>query len=85
MSDTIAKRFVAAGAILFVIGLLAGFVIPSFVNPRMGLASHLEGVMNGTFLIALGAAWSHVKLTAKLAVTVYWLILYGTFANWVFV
>ena len=35
------------GILLFLIGLLTGFVIPKLANPRMGLASHLEGVLNG--------------------------------------
>jgi hydroxylaminobenzene mutase len=85
MKTAAAKRFIAAGAILFLLGLVTGFVIPDFTNPRMGLASHLEGVMNGTFLIALGAAWSYVELTPRLEMVTYWLILYGTFANWLFV
>jgi hypothetical protein len=29
-------------------------------HPRMALAAHLEGLMNGTFLIALGAVWQFV-------------------------
>jgi hydroxylaminobenzene mutase len=41
------------GLTLFVIGLLTGFAIPALKNPRMGLTSHLEGVLNGMFL-ALG-------------------------------
>ena len=51
----------------------------------MGLASHLEGVMNGTFLIALGAAWSYIALSKLLEKIAYWLIIYGTFANWFFI
>jgi hydroxylaminobenzene mutase len=50
----------------------------------MGLASHLEAVMNGTFLIAIGTAWSHVKLTATWDKLTFWLISYGTYANWLF-
>lgn len=80
-----ARFFIAAGAILFLLGLLTGFVIPSFQNPRMGLASHLEGVMNGSFLIALGAAWSHVTLGRRLELTALGLLIYGTYANWLFV
>ena len=76
---------IAAGAILFLLGLLTGFIIPGFENPRMGLASHLEGVMNGTFLIALGAAWSYILLSALLEKIALWLILYGTYANWFFI
>ena len=80
-----ASRLVAAGAVLFLLGLLTGFVIPEFTNPRMGLASHLEGVMNGTFLIALGAAWWRVHLSGRLEAVSFWLLIYGSFANWVFV
>lgn len=80
-----AKRYVAAGAVLFLLGLLTGFVIPAFTNPRMGLASHLEAVMNGTFLVALGAAWGWVNLSPRLERLAFWLVLYGSFANWFFV
>jgi len=48
----------------------------------MGLAAHLEGVMNGTFLVALGAAWTEVRLSSRLKAAAYWSALYGTYANW---
>lgn len=85
MTNTTTRRLVASGAILFLLGLLTGLGIPMFANPRMGLASHLEGVMNGTFLIALGAAWPHVRLNGKLELATLVLLLYGSFANWAFV
>ena len=50
------RRLIWHGMFLFLLGLLTGFVEQQFNNPRMGLAAHLEGVMNETFLIALGAA-----------------------------
>lgn len=67
---------------LFLLGLLTGFVEQKFINPRMGLAAHLEGVMNGIFLVALGAAWTEVRLTLRLRVAAYWGALYATYANW---
>jgi len=67
---------------LFLLGLFTGFVETKFSNPRMGLAAHLEGVMNGTFLLALGAAWTEVSLSAALKAAAYWGALYGTYANW---
>lgn len=87
MSDSsiLPRRLVAAGIVLFLLGLLTGFVIPAFLNPRMGLASHLEGVMNGTFLIALGVAWHYARLTPGQATLASWLLLYGSYANWLFV
>ena len=50
----------------------------------MGLAAHLEGVMNGIFLVALGAIWAEVRLSARLEAAAYWSALYGTCANWAF-
>jgi hydroxylaminobenzene mutase len=67
---------------LFLLGLLTGFVEPRFANVRMGLAAHLEGVMNGIFLLAMGAAWNQVVLAPKVKVTAYWGVLYGTYMNW---
>jgi hydroxylaminobenzene mutase len=66
---------------LFLMGLLVGLVELQFRNPRMGLAAHLEGLMNGTFLIALGAAWNHVQLSPRLETTAFWAVLYGAYAN----
>jgi hydroxylaminobenzene mutase len=67
---------------LFLLGLLTGLVETQFANPRMGLAAHLEGVMNGIFLVALGAVWLEVRLSPALSRTAYWGALYGTYANW---
>jgi hydroxylaminobenzene mutase len=82
MEDT-KRRLVWHGMFLFLLGLVAGLVEQKFNNPRMGLAAHLEGVMNGTFLVALGAAWTEVRLSARLKAAAYWSALYGTYANWV--
>jgi hypothetical protein len=48
------RRLIWHGMFLFLLGLLIGFVEGQVSNPRMALAAHLEGLMNGTFLIALG-------------------------------
>jgi hydroxylaminobenzene mutase len=70
------------GMCLFLIGLLTGFAEQHFANIRMGLAAHLEGVMNGTFLVALGAAWNEVRLAPPIQAAAYWTALYGTYVNW---
>ena len=80
--DTQNRRLLWHGMALFLFGLLTGFVEPRFANMRMGLAAHLEGVMNGTFLLALGAGWAHVRLSPRLKTTTFWLALFGTYANW---
>jgi len=70
------------GMFLFLIGLVTGFAEQHFANVRMGLAAHLEGVMNGTFLVALGAIWTEVRLPPATKTIAYWTALYGTYANW---
>ena len=72
------------GMFLFLIGLLTGFAEQHFANVRMGLAAHLEGVLNGIFLLALGANWTEVRLAPTGKVIAYWAALYGTYVNWLF-
>src|ERR1700693_2080041 len=75
------RRLLWHGMFLFLIGLMTGFAEQHFANIRMGLAAHLEGVMNGTFLVALGAVWTEVRLTPRLKAAAYWAALYGAYAN----
>jgi len=76
------RRLMGHGIFLFLLGLLTGFAEAHVANVRMGLAAHLEGVMNGTFLIAVGAIWHHVHLAPTAKTVTYWLTLYGTYVNW---
>ena len=77
------RRLMWHGMFLFLLGLLTGFVEQRFTNVRMGLAAHLEGVINGIFLVALGAIWAEVRLPPAAKATAYWTALYGTYVNWV--
>lgn len=70
------------GILLFLLGLLTGAVTRKLANPRMGLTSHLEGVMNGMFLVLLGLLWSRLNLSDTWLVITFWLAVYGTFSNW---
>src|ERR1700722_3802848 len=81
MDDT-RRRLLWHGMVLFLLGLATGFIEQKFANPRMGLAAHLEGVMNGTFLLALGCAWGEVRLPAGLKAAAFWTALFGTYVNW---
>ena len=69
------------GVLLFSLGLVVGLFIPLIANPRMALSSHLEGIMNGIFLIILGLIWSKVELSHRWLSVTYWLSLYGTYAT----
>jgi len=79
----LSHKLVRYGIILFLLGLLTGFVIPMMRNPRMGLASHLEALMNGMFLILLGLIWHKLRLSVGALKWGYALALFGTYTNWV--
>ena len=79
----LSHKLVRYGMILFLLGLLNGFVIPLMRNPRMGLASHLEAVMNGMFLILLGLIWQKLRMPVGALKWGYALALFGTYTNWV--
>lgn len=80
-SQVQAGRLLFFGLLLFLFGLLIGLLIPMMANPRMGLSAHLEGAMNGMFLLILGLIWNKLLITQKWLTITYWLTLYGSFAN----
>ena len=71
------------GVLLFLFGLIIGLFVPMMKNPRMGLSAHLEGLMNGMFLVLLGLIWNKLLLNNKWLATAFWLAFYGSFANFV--
>ncbi len=79
------RRLMWHGMFLFLLGLFTGFAESHFTNVRMGLAAHLEGVMNGIFLLAVGAVWNEVRLGSAPKSAAFWLALYGCYMNWFFV
>jgi len=76
------KRLLWHGIALFLIGLLTGLAQQHFANVRMALAAHLEGVMNGTFLLAVGAIWGEVRLSPRASSMAFWALIAGTYGNW---
>jgi hydroxylaminobenzene mutase len=78
-----ARRLKFHGALLFLIGLLTGFAVPAMTNPRMGVSAHLEGVLNGLFLVGLGMLWKELRLGPGARRATFMLALYGTWANWI--
>lgn len=82
MKTQTARNLKMLGMILFLLGLINGFFIGVLKNPRMGLSAHLEGVMNGTFLVVAGLVWNELRLKAGWFKTLYWTLILGTFVNW---
>ncbi len=73
---------IVLGLVLFLLGLLTGLAVPMLKNPRMGVASHLQGMTNGPFLIVIGLTWPHVHLAHGWEIVTVVLLVYGTYANW---
>ncbi len=79
---TTSRRLMWHGVFLFLLGLLTGIIVPALTNPRMGVSAHLEGVMNGVFLVVLSLVWKEARFTPKTAKATFAIALYGTYANW---
>lgn len=82
MNAQISRKLKFLGMFLFLLGLITGFLMMNIKNPKMGLAAHMEAVMNGTFLIAVGLIWNELKLSNPLKNAAYATLIYGTFVNW---
>ncbi len=75
------NKLIFLGVLLFFIGLIIGMIVPVFANPRLGVSSHIEGVLNGIFLIVLGLIWHKVDISLKWLKISFYLAIYGTFVN----
>jgi (hydroxyamino)benzene mutase len=75
-------RLLQSGVLLFLLALLAGLVVPRFAVPRLGLSTHLLGIMQGTFLMVLGLLWPRLRVTRPMRRAGVFLAVYGCFAAW---
>jgi hydroxylaminobenzene mutase len=82
MNEGIKKMLLRYGIFLFLLGLITGLCIPALKNPRMGVSAHLEGVMNGMFLIILGLLWVEMKMRSILQTMTFCCAVYGTYVLW---
>lgn len=60
------KQLIFSGALLFLLGLLEGVLIPYFTNSRMGLSAHLAAVQSAMALMIFGAVWGYLVLSPRL-------------------
>jgi hydroxylaminobenzene mutase len=82
--EGIASVLSFTGVLLFFAGLVAGFAVPAWRSPRIGLSAHLAGVQSGTFLVAMGILWPHLVLAPVLSTALghaLWTSLYALFAS----
>jgi hypothetical protein len=77
-----AHRLLQAGGLLFLLGLLVGLAVPMLAVPRLGLSTHLLGIMQGTFLLVAGLVWPRLRLTRTASRIGHVLAIYGCLAAW---
>ena len=75
-------RLIQVGASLFLVALFVGLAIPRFALPRLGLSTHLLGLMQGTFLMVAGVVWPRLRLPRILSLVGCGLAIYGCLAAW---
>jgi len=76
------RTLLRLGFVLVVLGLLIGFAVPAFANPRLGLTAHLVGLLGGLFLVVLGAVRPAFALGPRAAAALRWCWAYAAYANW---
>jgi (hydroxyamino)benzene mutase len=82
LRQMLSYRLTRSGVLLLLLGLLTGLFVPKFRNPKMGLSSHVEGVMGGMMLIILGFIWPRLWLEPAAMKAAHCLAVYGAYANW---
>jgi hydroxylaminobenzene mutase len=77
-----AHRLLQLGILLFLVALIVGLFVPAFAVPRLGLSTHLLGLMQGLFLVAAGLLWPRLRLTRAIGQAAFVLVVYGCLAAW---
>ena len=75
-------RLLQLGIVLFLCALIVGIAVPYFAVPRLGLSTHLLGVMQGIFLLVTGSLWAKLKLSRALSRLAFCAVVYGCVAAW---
>jgi len=70
-----------SGTVLFLGGLLVGFLLIDAPFPRAGYTAHLEGCLNGVMLIIFGLVWDKPRLSPTWRTVSYICLQAGTWFN----
>lgn len=71
-----------AGAILFLLSTLLGFLMRAFTLPRVGLSAHMVGLMQGLLLLTSGQVWPRLSLRPTVSRSVCVLLIAGCYSAW---
>ena len=77
-----ARMPILAGAVLFLLGLIEGGLVQTFVNPRMALSAHLTAVQSGMALMIFGVVWRWTDLSAFWSRVSQWGVVAGMYLLW---
>jgi (hydroxyamino)benzene mutase len=77
------QALLVSGALLFLIGLLSGVLIPQMQNPRMGLSAHLAAVQNSLVLLVIAAVSPHIFLSGRMLKLLWWSGISSMYGFWV--
>jgi (hydroxyamino)benzene mutase len=83
MSKSSNRLLLVSGALLFLVGLLSGFMIGALENPRMGLSAHLAALQGAIFLLVVAATWEHARLSERLRAVTSTSLTAGIYLFWV--
>jgi hydroxylaminobenzene mutase len=76
------RRLIWNGFFLVLLGMLSGFIIPWMSNPKMGISTHLDGLLNGCLLAVIGLVLPASSLSLKLQRSTFWFSLLGAYLGW---
>ena len=75
-------RLLQVGMVVFLLALFTGLAVPSFAVPRLGLSTHLVGLMQSFFLLIAGLLWPRLGLSRRVARLGVILAIYGCSVAW---
>jgi hydroxylaminobenzene mutase len=74
------QRLLQLGLVLILYSSLDGFAIPYLGSQRIGLSVHTLSAYQAILLLALGLAWTRLRLTTTALRVAFWLLVYSTLA-----
>jgi hypothetical protein len=88
LEPRVAKSLVGHGLVVILLGMFTGFPYALVVTGAMAGAerawrmAHLEGVLNGLMLVAIGAAGDSLALSTTQARWLQWTLIVTAYGNW---
>lgn len=66
------RRLVRWGVVLLFVAAASGFLIPVATLPWLALAGHVQAVLNGLLLVAIGLVWPRLRVGRTAGAITFW-------------